>query len=131
MNATPLEPDAADAACARAGPTQPPRRRWISGQDGRTAKLVAIDDVLVLDGTGAGTRVISVAGELRSHEPLHELAAALDPGRYWRIDTHVVVRADAVARARRDALGRVTLQLRQRPDTLPVGSAYAWRFEPC
>jgi DNA-binding LytR/AlgR family response regulator len=131
MNATPLESDTADAACSRAGPAPTLRRRWISGQDGRMAKLFAIDDVLVLDGVGTGTRVVSVAGELRSHEPLLELAAALDPGRYWRIDTHVIVRADAIARARRDALGHVTLQLRQRPETLPVGEAYAWRFEPC
>lgn len=130
MNATHPESVAADAACAPTRPAPAQRRRWISGNEGRTAKLVAIDDVLFLDGAGPGTRVVSIAGELLTRESLHELAATLDPGRYWRIDTHVVVRADAVAHVRRDALGRVTLQLRQRPEALPVGAAYAWRFEP-
>jgi hypothetical protein len=42
----------------------------------------------------------------------------------------VIVRAAAIARAHRDELGRITLQLRQHPERLAVSQAYAWRFKP-
>lgn len=123
VHAAPRRSGHADAAV-------PARPRWISGSNGRTAKLVAVDEVLFLACDDGHTRVVSAADELRVRAPLQQLAALLDPLRFWRIDSHLVVRADAVARARHDGRGGLTLQLRQHPEALPVAPAYAWRFEP-
>jgi hypothetical protein len=41
-----------------------------------------------------------------------------------------VVRADVIARAHRDEMGRVTVELRGCKETLKVSQAYAWRFKP-
>jgi DNA-binding LytR/AlgR family response regulator len=41
----------------------------------------------------------------------------------------VVVRAGAIARAQRDEMGRITLQLKAHPEKLAVSQAYAWRFK--
>ena len=39
-------------------------------------------------------------------------------------------RADAIAKAHRDELGKVTVELRGTKETLKVSQAYAWRFKP-
>ena len=61
---------------------------------------------------------------------LKELAEGLDPEVFWQVHRGVIVRASAIARAQRDDMGRITLHLRQRADTLSVSQAYAWRFKP-
>jgi DNA-binding LytR/AlgR family response regulator len=48
---------------------------------------------------------------------------------FGQIHRSVVVRADAIAKAHRDELGKVTVELRGSKDVLKVSQAYAWRFK--
>ena len=107
-----------------------PRLRWISASVGDTIKLFPIDEVLFFQSDEKYTRVVTAGDEAHVRKPLKEIAAGLDPELFWQVHRGVIVRADAIARARRDELGRITLQLRNHPEALTVSQAYGWRFKP-
>ncbi len=107
-----------------------PRLRWISASVGDTIKLFPIDEVLFFQSDEKYTRVVTSGDEAHVRKPLKEIAAGLDPDRFWQVHRGVIVRADRIARATRDELGRITLQLKDHPERLAVSQAYAWRFKP-
>lgn len=108
----------------------PPRLRWVSASVGETIKLFGIDEVLFFQSDEKYTRVVTAADEAHVRKPLKELIEGLDPDEFWQVHRGLVVRAGAIARAQRDELGRITLQLRQHAERLPVSQAWAWRFKP-
>lgn len=112
------------------GGTGAERLRWISASVADTIKLFGIDDVLFFQSDEKYTRVVTAGDEAHVRKPLKEIAEGLDPDAFWQVHRGVIVRASAVARATRDELGRITLHLKQHPETLPVSQAYAWRFKP-
>ena len=112
------------------GDTDAPRLRWISASVGDTIKMFSIDEVLFFQSDEKYTRVVTANDEAHVRKPLKEIAAGLDGGLFWQVHRGVIVRADAIARARRDDLGRITLQLKGHAEALAVSQAYAWRFKP-
>lgn len=60
--------------------------------------------------------------------PIAELAARLDPERFWRIHRGCIVNAAAIASARRDLRGRYRLALKDRPEVLRVSAAHGHLF---
>ncbi|QDQ28091.1 response regulator transcription factor [Chitinimonas arctica] len=104
------------------------RITWISASVGDVIKLFPVDDILFFESDEKYTRVVSRDDEAHVRKPLRELLEGLDPERFWQIHRGVVVRADAIARARRDEMGRITVEIRGRDDKLKVSQAYAWRF---
>lgn len=106
------------------------RLRWISASVGDTIKMFSIDEVLFFQSDEKYTRVVTAHDEAHVRKPLKEIAAGLDPELFWQVHRGVLVRADRIARATRDDLGRITLQLRGHAETLAVSQAYAWRFKP-
>lgn len=104
--------------------------RWISASLGEVIKLFAIDEVLFFQSDEKYTRVVTANDEAHVRKPLKELALGLDPQQFWQVHRGVMVRASAISRAQRDALGRITLHLKERNEKLPVSQAYAWRFKP-
>ena len=109
---------------------QAERLRWISASVGDTIKMFGIDEVLFFQSDEKYTRVVTASDEAHVRKPLKELVEGLDPEEFWQVHRGVVVRASAIARAQRDDLGRITLQLRQHPEKLAVSQAWAWRFKP-
>ncbi len=107
-----------------------PRLRWVSASVGETIKLFGIDEVLFFQSDEKYTRVVTANDEAHVRKPLKELMEGLDPEEFWQVHRGLVVRASAIARAQRDELGRITLQLRQHPERLAVSQAWAWRFKP-
>jgi DNA-binding LytR/AlgR family response regulator len=57
------------------------------------------------------------------------LQQGLDLEQFWQIHRGTIVRASAIARARRDDLGGITVELRDHDERLKVSRAYAWRFK--
>lgn len=106
------------------------RLRWVSASVGETIKLFGIDEILFFQSDEKYTRVVTASDEAHVRKPLKELVEGLDPEEFWQVHRGVVVRASAIARAQRDDLGRITLQLRQHPEKLAVSQAWAWRFKP-
>lgn len=107
-----------------------PRLRWISASAGDIVKLFAIDEVLFFQSDEKYTRVVTGSDEAHVRKPLREILAGLDPDLWWQVHRGVVVRADRIARATRDEMGRITLHLKDHAEALPVSQAYAWRFKP-
>jgi DNA-binding LytR/AlgR family response regulator len=104
--------------------------RWISASVGDTIKMFPVDKILFFTSDEKYTRVVSSDDEAHVRKPLKEIIEGLDSDVFWQIHRSVVVRADAIARAHRDEMGRVTVELRGCAQTLKVSQAYAWRFKP-
>jgi DNA-binding LytR/AlgR family response regulator len=106
------------------------RIRWISASAGDTIRIIPIDDVLYFQSDDKYTRVVTAGDDALVRTPLRELAAGLDPEEFWQVHRGAVVRASAIARIRRDELGKITIALKERPELLKASQAYAWRFRP-
>lgn len=104
------------------------RIRWISTTAGSTIKIFPIDEVLFFESDTRYTRVVSATDEGLIRMPIKELQAGLDPDHFWQIRRGTLVCVRAIARARRDELGNITVELRDHPAQLKVGQTYAWRF---
>lgn len=104
------------------------RIRWISASAGATINLFPIDEVLFFESDTRYTRVVSASGEGLIRTPIKDLQAGLDPDQFWQLRRGTLVRVAAIARARRDELGNITVELRDHPAQLKVSQTYAWRF---
>jgi len=104
--------------------------RWVSASVGDTIKMFGIDEILFFQSDEKYTRVVTASDEAHVRKPLREIAEGLDPDQFWQVHRGVIVRAAAIARAQRDDLGRVTLQLKNHAERLAVSQAYQWRFKP-
>jgi DNA-binding LytR/AlgR family response regulator len=97
---------------------------------GDTIKMFSIDEVLFFQSDEKYTRVVTAHDEAHVRKPLRELSDGLDDEEFWQVHRGVIVRASAIARAQRDELGRITLQLKSHGEKLAVSQAWAWRFKP-
>ncbi|HAV36187.1 MAG TPA: DNA-binding response regulator [Massilia sp.] len=104
------------------------RIRWISATAGSTIKIFPIEEVLFFESDSRYTRVVSASDEGLIRKPIKELQAGLDPDQFWQIHRGTLVAVRAIARARRDELGAITVELRAHPEQLKVSQTYAWRF---
>lgn len=111
-----------------AGPQRQERIRWISATAGNTIKIFPIDEILYFESDARYTRVVSASDEGLIRKPLKDLQAGLDAEQFWQIHRGTLVAMHAIARARRDELGNITIELRGRPESLKVSQTYAWRF---
>lgn len=104
------------------------RIRWISATAGSTIKIFPIDEVLFLESDSGYTRVVSATDEGLIRKPLKDLQAGLDGDAFWQIHRGTLVSVRAIARAHRDELGNITVELRGHPEKLKVSQTYGWRF---
>jgi DNA-binding LytR/AlgR family response regulator len=112
----------------RAG-TQAERIRWISTNAGNTIKIFPIEEVLFFESDSRYTRVVSATDEGLARTTLKELQKGLDPAQFWQIHRGVLVAVRAIARAQRDAMGNITIELRGHPQQLKVSQSCSWRFK--
>jgi DNA-binding LytR/AlgR family response regulator len=108
---------------------QTERMRWISASVGDTIHLFPIDEVLFFESDLKYTRVVTATEEAHVRLSLRELQQGLDLEQFWQIHRGTIVRTSAIARARRDDLGGITVELRDHEERLKVSRAYAWRFK--
>ena len=111
-------------------PLAPPRLRTLQAGSGTTTYLVPVEQVIYFEAADKYLRVVTAEREHLIRTSLRELLPQLDPDRFWQVHRATVVRADAVASAERDEVGRITLRLAGHADRLPVSRLYAWRFRP-
>ena len=104
------------------------RIRWISASAGSTIKIFPVEEILFFESDARYTRVVSATDEGLIRKPLKELQAGLDPDGFWQIHRGTLVAVRAIARARRDELGNITVELREHTQQLKVSQTYAWRF---
>jgi DNA-binding LytR/AlgR family response regulator len=102
--------------------------RWVTASLGDTVKMFPIEEVLFFQSQDKYVRVVTANAEAVIRTPLKELLTQLDPEVFWQVHRSVIVRASAIDRVKRDALGHYQAKLRGLDETLPVSNAYQAKF---
>ena len=102
--------------------------RWIKAQAGQTVRLVAVDEVHYFQASDKYTSVVTRDAELLIRTPIKDLAGQLAPDQFWQIHRSTLVTVRQIAGVKHDAVGRLTLHLKNRPETLQVSRGYAHLF---
>ncbi len=103
--------------------------RFIKALVGQEVRIIPVDEVVYLEATDKYVNVVSTSGEALIRTSLRELTQQLDPDRFWQIHRGTVVNIDCVASAVNQSLGRLSLKLRDRTESLPVARQYAHLFK--
>ena len=103
--------------------------RWLRIQVGQTVRMVAADEVCYFQSADKYTAVLTRDAELLLRTPLKDLIAQLDAGQFWQVHRGAVVNVRQIVSAHRDLSGKVTLNLRDRPEKVPVSRSYAHLFK--
>ena len=111
-----------------AAPPAPPLT-VIAASHGAQVHMVPVVDVLYFEAADKYVRVLTAGHEYLIRTPLKELTAQLPPQQFWQVHRGTLVRANAIASVARDALGRLQLPLRGRPEKLTVSRLYAHLFK--
>lgn len=106
----------------------PAHLRWLRVGYGERVEIVAVDDVCFFRSDHKYTAAVTRDREHLVRMPIAELAARLDPERFWRIHRGVVVNVAAIESARRDLRGRYRLALKGRPEVLRASAGYGHLF---
>ena len=122
-----IDPTTLDALIRRLSDA-PAHLSWLRVGRGDRVELVAVDDVCFFRADRKYTAAVTREAEHLVRTPLADLAARLDPGRFWRIHRGCIVNAAAIASARRDLRGRYRLALKDRPEVLRVSAAHGHLF---
>jgi DNA-binding LytR/AlgR family response regulator len=96
---------------------------------GSTLHMVGIDEVIYFEAADKYVRVLTAGREYLLRTALRELLPRLDPQVFWQVHRSIVVRSTAIHSVVRDEAGKLFLQLRQRPERLPVSRMYAHLFK--
>ena len=120
---------AASGNGASAAPAAAPLR-IIAASDagGSTVRMVPIEEVLYFEAADKYIRVLTASHEYLIRTPLKQLLSQLDPGIFWQVHRAVVVRSSAIEAVHRDEAGKLHLDLRGRPEKIPVSRLYGHLF---
>ena len=102
--------------------------RWVRASVGNDVRLVAVDEVCYFQATDKYTAVFTRDAEFLIRTSIRELIEQLDPAQFWQVHRGTVVNVRQVIAARHDGLGRVSLKLRDRPETIAVSRGHAHLF---
>ena len=111
-------------------PSSAPALTMIQASVGGQIRMVPLDQVIYFDAADKYIRVLTADHEYLIRTPLKELLPQLDAQQFWQIHRGTVVRASAIDSVNRDEAGKLSLQLRGRPERLPVSRLYAPLFKP-
>ena len=124
---TSLEPRAIEALMRRLADA-PAYLHWLRVGHGERVELVAVEDVCFFRADHKYSAAVTRDREHLVRTSITELAARLDPERFWRIHRGGIVNVAAIRAARRDLRGRYRLTLKDRPEVLRVSAAYGHLF---
>lgn len=102
--------------------------KWVTASIGDTVKMFPIEDVLFFQAQDKYVRVVTATDEAVIRTPLKELSRQLDSEVFWQIHRSVLVRASAIDRVQKDALGHYHARIKGTAETLPVSAACQSRF---
>jgi DNA-binding LytR/AlgR family response regulator len=102
--------------------------RWLRIQVGQTVRMLAVEEVCYFQSADKYTTVLTRDAELLLRTPLKELIEQLDGEHFWQVHRSTVVNARQIVSAHHDLLGKISLNLRDRPEKLAVSRSYAHLF---
>ena len=107
---------------------RPPLRYIRAGQGERTHHL-DVAEVLFFQSDDKYTVVTGARGEYLIRTTIAELLAQLDPAQFWQVHRSTIVNAHAIKSVGRSLSGKLSITLKNRPETLEVSPSYAHRFK--
>ncbi|BEP60856.1 LytTR family DNA-binding domain-containing protein [Variovorax sp. V213] len=119
---------AAASGGTQAPGTAPLRMIAASEAGGSTVRMVPIDEVLYFEAADKYIRVLTATHEYLIRTPLKQLLTQLDSEVFWQVHRAVVVRSSAIEAVHRDEAGKLHLDLRGRPEKIPVSRLYGHLF---
>ena len=102
--------------------------KWVTASIGDTVKMFSIEEVLFFQAQDKYVRVVTAGDEAIIRTPLKELIKQLDGEIFWQIHRSIIVRASAIDRVQKDALGHYHARLKGCAEALPVSAVYQARF---
>jgi len=112
-----------------ATPAKPEPLRWLRIQVGQTVRMVAVEEVCYFQSADKYTTVLTRDAELLLRTPLKDLIEQLDPDHFWQVHRGTVVNAKQIVSAHHDLLGKVSLSLKDRNESVAVSRSYAHLFK--
>lgn len=106
----------------------PERLHIIRAAVGNTVRMIPVSEVVYFQATDKYVCVVTADQEALIRVPLKELLPQLDPAQFRQINRSTVVNLACVASAGRDDMGKVLLNLRNRPEKPKVSPVYAHQF---
>jgi len=119
---------AGNGGSAQRASTAPMRMIAASEAGGTTVRMVPIDEVLYFEAADKYIRVLTATHEYLIRTPLKQLLTQLDPEVFWQVHRAAVVRSSAIEAVHRDEAGKLHLDLRGRPEKIPVSRLYGHLF---
>lgn len=103
--------------------------RWISVGEGKTVRLITIDEICYFQADNKYTMVVTASSQSLINKTIKELVDELDPEVFLQVHRGTMVNVNAVAAVHRDLRGRLEIRLKQRKETLPVSASFAHLFK--
>jgi DNA-binding LytR/AlgR family response regulator len=103
--------------------------KWITAAQGDSLRLITVDEICYFRADHKYTLVVTPDSEALIRRPLKALAEEVDPQTFWQIHRSALVSVSQIAGVSRDIRGHLTVKLKQRPETLPVGESYVHLFK--
>lgn len=95
---------------------------------GNQIRLIPVDEVVYFEAADKYLNVATAEGDSLIRLSLKELMPQLDPGQFWQIHRGTLVNVKCIRAALRDESGKLSLQLKGRPEMLAVSRVYAHLF---
>lgn len=103
--------------------------RWITVQRGRELQLITVEDVCYFRADNKYVAVVTADSEALISLPLKDLLARLDAEHFWQVHRSTIVNVHAIKAVARSLSGKLSIHLKQRPETLEVSETHAHRFK--
>ena len=108
---------------------KPAKLKWIRASLGNQTRLINVDEVLFFQSDTKYTRIVLKDTEALMRSPLKELVEGLDEEIFWQVHRGVIVNANAIDRAVREASEKLIIYLKGHKETLPVSRQYYHLFK--
>ena len=102
--------------------------RWISVAQGRTVRLITVDEICYFEAENKYTAVVTATTRSLINKTIKELKDELDPQVFLQIHRGTLVNINAISAVHRDLHGRLSVHLKQRNDILQVSASFAPLF---
>ncbi len=105
------------------------RLAMIRAAVGNQVRMIPIADVLYFEATDKYVNVVTADGDSLIRTSLKELIPQLDGNQFWQIHRGTVVNIHSIQAAVRDDSGKLSVKLRNRPESLSVSRVFAHLFK--
>ncbi|MBV8034436.1 LytTR family DNA-binding domain-containing protein [Roseateles sp.] len=117
----------AGAAGTDTGTTGP--LRWLQVGQGDQLRLITVGDVLFFRAETKYTQVVTGGGSWWVRLSLKELVERLDGQQFWQVHRNAIVNLAHVDWVERNALGHMTVHLKNHPERLGISQSFQARFK--